>query len=155
MCLVVLQHVGSSQIRDQICFSCTGRQILYHWAIKEGHELLLLLSVCVMKTWLDPLLFPFSPAPQYSLGKPPTVSSNRKWWLLFIAEAKGDRSPLRPSPHLGLVSPLYLYVEVLTPSNSRLWPYFEIGYLKSQYLKMKSLWWTITQDDWYGYKKTR
>ena len=29
-------HMGSSQIRDQICVSCIGRQILYHWATKEA-----------------------------------------------------------------------------------------------------------------------
>ena len=29
------QHVGSSQIRDQTHVSCTGRQILYHWASRD------------------------------------------------------------------------------------------------------------------------
>lgn len=31
---------GSSQIRDQTlisCVSCTGRQIIYHWATLEAH----------------------------------------------------------------------------------------------------------------------
>ena len=28
--------VGSSQIRDWTCVSCTDRLILYHWAIREG-----------------------------------------------------------------------------------------------------------------------
>ena len=27
---------GSSQPRDQTCISCTGRQVLYHWAIREA-----------------------------------------------------------------------------------------------------------------------
>ena len=31
MGLAALQHVGSSQIRDQTRFSCIGRQILHHW----------------------------------------------------------------------------------------------------------------------------
>ena len=29
-------HVGTSQIRDQIHVSCTGKQILHHWATKEA-----------------------------------------------------------------------------------------------------------------------
>ena len=28
------QHVGSSQIGDQTCVSCVGREILYHWATR-------------------------------------------------------------------------------------------------------------------------
>ena len=34
--LVVPQHVGSSQTRDQTHVSCIGRQILYHWATREA-----------------------------------------------------------------------------------------------------------------------
>ena len=33
--LVAPWHVGSSQIRDQICVSHTGRQILNHWTTRE------------------------------------------------------------------------------------------------------------------------
>ena len=36
MGLVALRHVGSSQIRDPICVSCFGRQILYHWTTREA-----------------------------------------------------------------------------------------------------------------------
>ena len=36
MGLVALRHVGSSQTGDQTCVSCTGRQILYHWATREA-----------------------------------------------------------------------------------------------------------------------
>ena len=31
--------MGSSRIRDQICVSCIGRQILYHWATREAGDL--------------------------------------------------------------------------------------------------------------------
>ena len=31
-------HMGSSQIRDQTCVFCIGRQILYHRATKETFE---------------------------------------------------------------------------------------------------------------------
>ena len=43
---VVPWHVGSSQIRDWTCVSCTGRRILYHWATREAPSLkfLILLS---------------------------------------------------------------------------------------------------------------
>ena len=34
--LVAPWNVGSSQIRDQICISHIGRQILYHWATREA-----------------------------------------------------------------------------------------------------------------------
>ena len=37
MSLVTLWHVGSSQTRDRTRVSCTGRKILYHWAIREAH----------------------------------------------------------------------------------------------------------------------
>ena len=40
MGLVVLWHVGSSQIKDWTHVSCTGRQILYHWAIWEAQSIL-------------------------------------------------------------------------------------------------------------------
>ena len=40
--LVVPQHVGSSQTRDQTCDSCTGRQILYQWASDQGSPLIIL-----------------------------------------------------------------------------------------------------------------
>ena len=33
---VVPQHVGSSQIRDWIHVSCSGRWILYHWVTREA-----------------------------------------------------------------------------------------------------------------------
>ena len=33
--LVALQHVGSSQTRDQTCVTCIGWQILNHWATRE------------------------------------------------------------------------------------------------------------------------
>ena len=36
MGLVAQHHVGSSQIRDPTHVSCTGRQILYHWATREA-----------------------------------------------------------------------------------------------------------------------
>ena len=35
---------GSSQPRDQTCYSCIGRQILYHWATREWSSQI---SVCV------------------------------------------------------------------------------------------------------------
>ena len=38
MALVGPQHVGSSQIRDRICVSCSGRQILHHWMTREVPE---------------------------------------------------------------------------------------------------------------------
>ena len=34
--LIVPRLVGSSQIRNQTCVSCVGRQILYHWATREA-----------------------------------------------------------------------------------------------------------------------
>ena len=34
--LVVLRHVGSSQVRDQTRVSCIGGQFLYHWATSEA-----------------------------------------------------------------------------------------------------------------------
>ena len=37
--LVALQQVGSSQIRDRTCVSCTGRQILYYRATGEVPKL--------------------------------------------------------------------------------------------------------------------
>ena len=36
MGLVAQQHVGSSQVKDWTHVSCIGRQILYHWATREG-----------------------------------------------------------------------------------------------------------------------
>jgi len=36
MGLVVPWHVESSQVKDWTCVSCTGRQVLYHRAIKEA-----------------------------------------------------------------------------------------------------------------------
>ena len=36
LCSVTLRPVGFSQIRDWTHVSCTGRQILYHWATKEA-----------------------------------------------------------------------------------------------------------------------
>ena len=36
MGLVILQHVGSSPVRDWSHFSCLGRQILYLWATREA-----------------------------------------------------------------------------------------------------------------------
>ena len=33
---VALWHVGSPQIRDWAFASCTGRQVLYHWATREA-----------------------------------------------------------------------------------------------------------------------
>ena len=38
--LVAPQHVGSSWTRDRTCLSCTGRQILYHWATREAPAML-------------------------------------------------------------------------------------------------------------------
>ena len=35
---------GSSQPRDKTCVSCTGRQILYHWATREAPEHIYLYS---------------------------------------------------------------------------------------------------------------
>ena len=35
---VALQHVGSSQTKDQMLISCMGRQILYHWATREAQN---------------------------------------------------------------------------------------------------------------------
>ena len=49
MGLVVLQHVGSSQTRDQTRVSYTGRQILYHWAIKPQSLLLIFLGHSAFK----------------------------------------------------------------------------------------------------------
>ena len=34
-------HVGSSQIRDWTCVSCTGRHTLHHWATREASPLFL------------------------------------------------------------------------------------------------------------------
>ena len=36
MCLVALQHVGSSQTRARTCVPCIGRQILNHCATREA-----------------------------------------------------------------------------------------------------------------------
>ena len=33
--LVALWHVGSSRTRNHTCVSCIGRQILYHWVLRE------------------------------------------------------------------------------------------------------------------------
>ena len=49
MGLVVLQHVGSSQTRDQTHVSYIGRQILYHWAIKPQSLLLIFLGHSAFK----------------------------------------------------------------------------------------------------------
>ena len=38
MGLVALQHVASSQTRDQTCVSCIGRRILNQWAMREGQQ---------------------------------------------------------------------------------------------------------------------
>ena len=40
--LVAPWHVGSSWIRDGTCVSCTGRQILYHWGIREAPQIKLI-----------------------------------------------------------------------------------------------------------------
>ena len=34
--LIALEHVETSQTRDQTQVSCIGRQILYHWATREA-----------------------------------------------------------------------------------------------------------------------
>ena len=49
--LVALCYVVSSQIRDQTCVICTGRQILYHWATREGPQTLLTLTWW-LTTWV-------------------------------------------------------------------------------------------------------
>ena len=40
MGLVALRHVQSSRIRNQTHVSCTGRWILYHWAVRGALEIL-------------------------------------------------------------------------------------------------------------------
>ena len=42
--LQYLQHMGSSQIRDQTCVSCMGRQILSHWVTREAQYFIFKLS---------------------------------------------------------------------------------------------------------------
>ena len=54
--LVALQHVGSSQIRDQTCVSCNGRWILYHWATREALGLLFFLFLLLFLFFLFPRL---------------------------------------------------------------------------------------------------
>ena len=46
MGLVALWHVGSSQIRDQTCVSCIGKQALYHRATEE--VLFSIFSLCLV-----------------------------------------------------------------------------------------------------------
>ena len=41
MGLVALQHVGSSQTRDQTGVPCIGRWILNHWTTRQVQDLLL------------------------------------------------------------------------------------------------------------------
>ena len=52
MGLAVAQHVGTSQIRDGIHLSCTGRQILWHRATRDARHInfkstLLISSICM------------------------------------------------------------------------------------------------------------
>jgi len=51
MGLVALQHMGSSWSRDQTCVSCTGGQILIHWATREALRVLFISSVSPVKWW--------------------------------------------------------------------------------------------------------
>ena len=47
MGLVALQHVESSQTRNQTCVSCIGRQTLNHWTTREVPSTEALISVTV------------------------------------------------------------------------------------------------------------
>ena len=48
---------GSSQPRDQTHVSCTGRQILHHWATGEAHMYLTIIFKEVMNTYLIHIYF--------------------------------------------------------------------------------------------------
>ena len=53
MDFIVPQHVGTSQIRDGIHVSCTGRQILYHWTTRDTPHInfkstLLISKICMV-----------------------------------------------------------------------------------------------------------
>ena len=95
MGLVALQHVGSSQTRDQTRVSCISRQILYHWATWEALPPSLL-SLFLLLSFLLPfplffllfLLFSplyllyFSPSPfccYFSLKSSWTLCTGGRW----------------------------------------------------------------------------
>ena len=70
---VAPRHMESSQIRDQTCISCIGRQILYHWATREAPE-----------CWVLSQLFhsPLSPSSRGSLV--PLHIQLLEWYHLYI-----------------------------------------------------------------------
>ena len=45
--LAAPQHAGSSRIRDQICVSCIGRWLLYHWANQGSPRLSFFIVFCI------------------------------------------------------------------------------------------------------------
>ena len=58
--LAALQHVESSPIRGQSWVSCTGRQILYHWATREALSFLIYkMAVTTRYLWLRGLNFKY------------------------------------------------------------------------------------------------
>ena len=111
MGLVVLWHVESSQIRDGTQVSCTGRQILYHWTIREAQAWVLTEPIKEFHT-LDSAQVcatAISQAPE--LGRwsnPPLPSGSQQWprcdgnlcaannsqhLLLFMLSPVGDGFP--------------------------------------------------------------
>ena len=100
--LVAQLHVGSSRTGDWIPFSCTGRQILYHWATREALSCVLHFSlvkghykVCVIKQrhwgtslvvqWLTPC-FQCKEAQVWSLVR--ELRPHRPWSMAKKSEKK-------------------------------------------------------------------
>ena len=92
-CIAISFSRGSSPPRDQTCISCTGRQILYHWATEEVPYAWYIMSTSTY-------IFSFSlPVPLFLIGASlinscVTVSSSpcnlkifvycHKEWIIFM-----------------------------------------------------------------------
>ena len=79
----------SSQIRDQTCISCLGRQILYHWTTREAHfscflRLILVINRCLFNYVLGSTKLMFgSLCSLASLFQDPTIKffvAIKSWW---------------------------------------------------------------------------
>ena len=89
MGLVTLPHAGSSWTRDWTCVSCTGRQILYHWATRDALYSTFICQICAVNRH------------HLRLGEGWILGSYRQWHptpVLLPGKFHGRRSLVGCSP---------------------------------------------------------
>ena len=95
---------GTSRPRDQTCISCTGRQILSHWAIWEAQKTLLVNMKIFKSKCLNSTLRP--------------TTSLRKWKVSHAAEVTRG-SFLIPIPTPGTHCPEYCLSQLIWPNHTQ------------------------------------